>query len=221
VNPTADQLDAQPGAPTPGADPRAIATALRQGMPVSDETFDALYPAPQQRRSLVHWTPIEVALRASAMLAAAPGGRILDVGSGTGKMCIIGALTSGAYWAGVEQDVAMVRVAQRVARSLEVEAQTGFVHANGLRLDWSSFGGLYLYNPFSEAVFDATEEDRMRREDAYIDAILEVEEKLATLQIDARVVTLHGFGGDMPAGFELAESVPIHDDELCLWIRRR
>ncbi|MBL0212836.1 MAG: hypothetical protein IPQ07_03020 [Myxococcales bacterium] len=196
-----------------------IAAALREGRPVSDARFDALYPKSHRRRSSVHWTPMEVALRASAMLAASPGGRILDVGSGSGKMCMIGALVSGAHWTGVEQDSAMVRVAARVARSLSIAERTSFVHADGLGLDWSPFGGIYLYNPFSEAALKTRPVDPSPRQAAFIHAVVAVEHKLAALQVGARVVTLHGFGGDLPPEFELAESVPMHKDELALWVR--
>jgi SAM-dependent methyltransferase len=197
----------------------AISLALRERTPISDEAFDGLYPRSQRQRSLVHWTPIQVALRASEMLGPSPGGRILDVGSGAGKMCIVGALTSGAHWTGVELDGEMVRAATRVARYLDADAQTSFLHADGLDLDWRPFGGIYLFNPFSEAVFRSGPEDPVLRQATYIHAVIEVEQKLETLQAGARVVTLHGFGGEMPRGFELVESVPMHEDCLCLWVR--
>lgn len=199
----------------------AIAAALRGRGPVTDAAFDALYPTSHRRRSSVHWTPIAVALRASAMLAPAPGGRILDVGAGGGKMCIVGALTSGAHWVGVEQERAMVRVAERVARGLGVAAQTTFLHADALGLDWAPYGGIYLYNPFSEAALKTKPADPSPRQAAFITSVVAVEHKLTTLAIGARVVTLHGFGGDLPPAFELVESVPMHKDELALWIRTR
>ena len=197
----------------------AISLALREGTPISDEAFDGLYPRSQRLRSHVHWTPIEVALRVSEMLAPSPGGRILDVGSGAGKMCIVGALTSGAHWTGVELSGEMVRAATTVARYLDAGAQTTFLHTDGLDLDWRPFGGIYLYNPFSEAVFSDGPEDPVLRQATYVHAVVEVEQKLETLQLGARVVTFHGFGGAMPPGFALTESVPMHEDSLCLWVR--
>ena len=191
---------------------------MRAGAPVTDEAFDALYPGAERRRSGAHWTPVAVALRVSAMLS--PCAAVLDVGSGGGKMCAIGALTSRGYWTGVERDPRLVRAAIRVARDLGVDDRAQFIEGDGLALDWSQFAGIYLYNPFAEAVFAAEGKTADEGQGAYGAAIEAVEAKLAALAAGTRVVTLFGFGGDVPDTFECTERVPIHGDTLCLWIRR-
>ncbi len=179
-----------------------------------------MYPTAQRHRSGAHWTPVEVALRVSAMLVDCPGGSVLDVGSGCGKMCAIGALTSTMRWVGVERDPGMVRTAIRIARELGIGDRTEFVEGDGLAVDWADHGGIYLYNPFAEAVFAAEGQTADEGQGAYGAAIEAVEAKLETLHVGARVVTLFGFGGDVPDSFELVERVPIHGDALSLWVRR-
>lgn len=160
---------------------------------------------------------MEVALRVSTMLS--PCAAVLDVGSGGGKMCAIGALTTAVLWTGVEREPRLVRAATRVARDLGVSDRAQFIDGDGLALDWSRFGGIYLYNPFAEAVFAAEGTTADEGQTAYGDAIETVEAKLAALAAGTRVVTLFGFGGDVPDCFELVERVPIHGDTLCLWVR--
>ena len=193
-------------------------TALQQRIAIPDEDFDRIYPATYRYRSAVHWTPIDVALLVSEWLA--PGGSILDVGAGVGKVCHVGALATNATWCGVERDPTMVRIANRIARVLGVDDRTSFVHGEAFGLDWSAFGGVYLFNPFWEAVHAVSPEDPIIRQAAYVHEVLAVERKLLTLRVGARVVTYHGFGGKPPATFELIERVAAHDDFACLWIRR-
>jgi SAM-dependent methyltransferase len=201
-----------------GLTPSEIAASLRAGSPVTDEAFDALYPAAERRRSGAHWTPVTVALRVSAMLS--PCATVLDVGSGGGKMCAIGALTTRSLWTGVESDPRLVKAAIRTARDLGVDDRAQFIEGDAVAAEWTAFSGIYIYNPFAEAVFAAEGKSADEGQTAYGAAIEAVEAKLAALAPGTRVVTLFGFGGDVPDCFELMERVAIHGDTLCLWIRR-
>lgn len=205
---------------SPSDDVLVIQTALRDGLPLADEVFDRQYPRMARFRSTNHWTPIEVARRVARMLAATPGGHVLDVGAGVGKACIIGALTTSVTWHGMERNESMVRTARQVARRLGVVDRTSFVAGEANLHDWSMFGGFYLYNPFAESLFTGRIRDPGLRREAYLDEVGAVERKLALTAPGTRVVTYHGFGGDMPEGFELVEREPAIEDEICLWIRQ-
>src|SRR4029078_5531458 len=82
-------------------------------------------------------------------LAPVPSLRVLDVGAGVGKMCLIGALVTGATWWGVEQDEGLFQTANHAAWALGIAARTRFVHGDGSRLPWDEFDALYFYNPFT------------------------------------------------------------------------
>ena len=196
-----------------------IQAALRERMPVPDEVFDAIYPRIARFRSSVHWTPVEVGIRVAELLDGAPGGQILDIGAGVGKACIIGALTTNAAWFGIERDPAMVRVARKAAERIGVSHRTRFLVGDAMMLDWSTFGGIYLYNPFAESLFigdDAIEPGAKR--EAYIAEVRAVEQLLDGLGQGTRVVTYHGFGGDMPNSLELVVREKVREDEVCLWV---
>jgi SAM-dependent methyltransferase len=169
---------------------------------LSDAALEALVPAELRHLSAVHGTGVEVARRAAAWLAPAGTRRVLDVGCGVGKLCAIGALTTDAIWTGVEQHRSLVDAAIEVARALDLSARTRFVHADALALDWSSFDALYFYNPFEtqRVGLDAT--------------IAAVQARLATLRPGTRVVTYHGLGGALPAGYRQAR----REDDLELWV---
>ena len=208
----------EPPGPKP-LEPESIQSAIRAGRYVSDVAFDQLFPSPQRDRSPVHWTPIDVARRACAMLAPTADQVVLDVGSGVGKLCLIGALTTRATWHGIERDRRMVRAANVAARQLEVADRARFEAGEVAELDWTRFDAFYLFNPFAEAL-GARHVDPVIRQGTYLETIAVVERKLSAVRIDARVVTYHGFGGELPSGFELVHREEARADELCLWIRR-
>jgi SAM-dependent methyltransferase len=201
--------------------PQTISHALRHGRPMDDRDFDRVYPMEQRFRSWLHWTPIEVAQRACAMLAPRSGSKVLDVGSGVGKVCLVGALTTDSQWFGIERDSEMVQAAIAAARTLHVETRAHFLLGDMTSVTWSDFDAFYLFNPFAETLFTAdTDLDALARREAYVANIEFVQHQLSSVGPGTRIVTYHGFGGDMPPGFDLVRREPALEDELCLWIRR-
>lgn len=197
--------------------PQAIAHAIRHGEAMDDRTFDRLFPFAHRLRSWLHWTPLEVARRACSLLAPRPGARVLDVGSGVGKVCLVGALTTDATWIGIERDPAMVLAAN--AAATELVAHTCFLLGEMTDVDWSSFAAFYLFNPFAEILLTSDDEPPTRHAQYRADVEF-VERQLAATAPGTRVVTYHGFGGEMPASFDLAHRESTGEAELCLWIRR-
>jgi protein-L-isoaspartate O-methyltransferase len=198
--------------------PPAVASSLRLQQSLSDAQFDQVYPREQRVRSWVHWTPLDVAYRVCALLDPTPTCRVLDVGAGVGKLCHVGALTTAASWIGIERDPAMVHVATRAAIALGVAERTTFLVGDANDVDWSTFDGIYLYNPFAEQLWVEAIEPETRRT-AYTANIAATQQHLAAARAGTRVVTYHGFGGDMPASYELVHREPAHEDELQLWIQ--
>ncbi len=199
--------------------PQAIADALRSGAVLSDPRFDRIFPAQHRFRSWLHWTPLDVAVRASALLASGKAIRVLDVGAGIGKVCLVGALTTPATWFGIERDAEMVSAAQAAAIKLHVQRRAVFTLGDVTRSDWSEFDAFYLFNPFGEHLLGGPE-DALSRREAYIASIELTQHRLADAVPGTRVVTYHGFGGELPPGYELVHREPAHEDELRLWIRR-
>ncbi len=200
-------------------DASAIASAIQNRELVSDDEFDLVYPRSQRRRSERHWTPLEVALRASALLALPAGARVLDVGAGVGKVCLLGALASDATWVGVERDRDMIEAARVAATALSVAARTRFVCADISEVAWSDYEAFYLFNPFAELLWDGSA-DPLARRDRYVTEVEYTQRQLAAAPRGTRVVTYFGFGGDMPSGYVLRCREPMREGELELWERR-
>lgn len=158
-------------------------------------------------------------MRAVEMLAAKPASKVLDVGAGVGKLCLVGAAVTNSMWYGIERDAEMVRVANVAAVRMQVDQRTIFLHGDVTSLDWSMFDAFYLFNPFGELLWGL--EDALARREQYVALVELVEDQLSRCAAGTRVVTYHGFGGDMPRGFDLVHREPAREDELCLWIRRR
>lgn len=175
--------------------------ALRHAM--SDAAFDGVLPKEFRHLSAVHWTPYSVALRAAEWLAPEPTTRVLDVGSGVGKLCVIGAMSTGAEWHGVERHRPAVVAAVEAAQRFGVSHRTHFVHGDALSIGWTEFDSFYFYNPFD--IFD--------------NHVGEIVERLAWLRPGTRVVTFHGLGDDMPACYQRIQRENIELGDLELWIR--
>jgi predicted RNA methylase len=196
---------------------RAMGEALRRGVEIADAELDRVFPDELRARSQVHWTPVTVALRVAALLAPPPEARVLDVGAGVGKLCLIGALVTGATWWGIEQDAVQVAAANQAAWALDA-TRTRFVHGDGSRLAWDGFDALYFYNPFSTVMLGPHASPFVRY--ATVHATLRrIEQRLATARPGTRVVTFHGFGGRWPPGFTRLASESIADGALELWVR--
>jgi hypothetical protein len=179
----------------------AIGDALRRRAAVSDAEFDQVFPDELRDRSHLHWTPVAVAIRAAGLLAPSPDVRVLDVGAGVGKVCLIGALVTGAMWWGIE-----------------VAHHTRFVHGDGSRLAWDEFDAFYFYNPFTTVML-APHASPFVRYATIQSTLRRIEQRLAQARAGTRVVTFHGFGGHLPAGFTRLLREPTGDDALELWVR--
>ena len=186
---------------------------------MQDVTFDQVYPTSHRFRSYLHWTPVDVAIRAAALLAPTPACNVLDVGAGVGKVCLIGAAVTQAKWYGVERDAEMVRAATTAAARMGVEHRTQFLHGDVSSVDWSMFDAFYLFNPFAELLTSGPDDPLTRRE-RYVAAIELVQRQLSRSAAGTRVVTYHGFGGEPPPVFDLIHRETARGDELCLWVRR-
>ncbi|HEX4418740.1 MAG TPA: class I SAM-dependent methyltransferase [Kofleriaceae bacterium] len=197
---------------------RSLRDALERGDDVSDDELDAVFPDELRSRSLLHWTPVDIALRAAALLAPSPASRVLDIGAGVGKLCLVGAAVTGATWWGVEQNPALVAAANHAAWSLELDARTRFVQGDGSRLPWDELDAIYFYNPFT-TLMTAPHTSAFVRYATIQATLRRIEDRLAHARPGTRVVTYYGFGGNIPPGYTRTVREPAGGDYLELWLR--
>lgn len=187
---------------------------------LTDAEFDSLYPSDVRAISRRFWTPLIVAWRAATKLAELNVTRILDVGSGSGKFCVVAAaLSPHRTFVGVEQRPRLVAVARDVATRMDTSNAHFFV-GDATRARFEDFDAIYFFNPFDENTFD--EEERI---DSTVELSLDrcmtdfrrVRAALLAARAGTIVVTYHGIGGRLPPGYELLSVESIGSDLLCFW----
>lgn len=167
-----------------------------------DEKFDRLYPPPIRDLSGIHWTPVRVARRAAELLDLSSSSRVLDVGSGVGKFCLVAAAHSPATFVGIERRQNLVDLAE-AARSTLASSRVSFVHADALQMEWKDFHALYFYNPYGEHFLD--DEERIDGErygmGEYSRTVMRTQHHLDLMPAGTKVALYHGMGGEMPASY--------------------
>jgi SAM-dependent methyltransferase len=199
--------------------PASVAARLSAGQACSDDDFDQVYGRWHRCISVHHWTPVAIAVRAAQLLTATGRQRVLDVGSGVGKFCIVGALTTQAVFVGVEQRRQLVQSA-RTAASLFGTPRALFVPADFTVLDFGKFDAFYLFNPFEELISEgiASIDDAVDLSpDRFQQYVVAVMTKLRQAPRASRVVTYFGYGGPRPPGFRFLQSEPAGEDALIVW----
>jgi predicted RNA methylase len=188
----------------------------------SDGIFDKVYDPRIRRLSEQHWTPVRVAARAAALLTRAGATRILDIGSGVGKFCIVGALCTDAEFVGVERREDLIRIASATAAEFGA-TRARFVHSNVEEFSFDGFDGVYLYNPFFEQIsaslqmIDETVERSATTYDYFVSVTVA---KLRAMPSPVAVATYHGFGGRLDHDFQFMGDESAGNDVLELWVKR-
>jgi SAM-dependent methyltransferase len=194
-------------------------TAVPANACLGEDDFDFVFPQAIRWYSSHFWTPVEVAEAAAAFLAPDPSVRVLDVGSGAGKFCIVGAATTGARFSGIEQRPHLVAVAKQASHALRVpraEFTVGTIEG----VNWSSYDAFYFFNPFEENIFqeqgcfDRTvvlSEERFWRDVGFMERVL------ARAALGTRIATFHGFGGRIPRSYDLVDQKYYDRGILRLW----
>ncbi len=175
----------------------AVRAALRENAIDADELLDTLYPDAFRRFRVQHTTPVEVSVRAAMWLAPDGDARVLDVGSGAGRFCLTGALTTQGRFTGVEQRPWLVDAAREAALKLGVTAAE-FVCGDVRSVDWRAFDGFYLFNPFGENHLpdeERIDDDVELNTERHSVDVAFVEEQLLRAPPGTRLATWHGFGG--------------------------
>ncbi len=166
-----------------------------------DVTFDDLYPEHIQEMSPMHWTPVDIARKASNFLAV-PG---VDIGSGVGKFCI----TAGFFhpetsFYGIEQREKLYTFAEIAKAEVDLP-NVYFMHGNLTDLDFSGFDHFYFYNAFYENIepdsrIDYAVKTSFELYDRYSRFVYEM---LDNKPPETRLVTFHGADSQIPPGFRL------------------
>ena len=187
---------------------------------VEDEKFDSIYPPQIRTLSPVFWTPVHIAAEAAKLLVTAPGARVLDIGSGAGKFCLVGARLTDGQFTGVEQRPALLAAARAAAAELGLH-EVQFLDANVLDLSFADYDAFYIFNPFEENMFNGHKIDAavplsldlFKRYTSYVAA------ELGARPIGTRVVTYMGYADEIPSCYSCEST--LFGDDLKVWVKTR
>jgi SAM-dependent methyltransferase len=187
---------------------------------VEDKKFDQIYPPKVRKLSSLHWTPVRVAAEVAKLLVTAPGARVLDVGCGPGKFCLVAAALTDGRFTGVEQRKDLVLAGQQAATRLRLDT-VKILHGNVTDIAFVDYDAFYLYNPFEENMSRGHKIDSA----VPLSPVLfkkynnHVAAQLGSMPFGTRVVTYAGYADEIPACYDCAAT--LFRDELKLWIKNR
>lgn len=128
-----------------------IKLRLKAGKEVFDDEIDFLFDPQFQQHSDRHFTSIYIVQLAVQFLSENGDKHILDIGSGTGKFCLVGGMISKSRFTGVEYREDFIFEAKRLVLAAEL-SNVEFLHANILDCSFQDFNAFYMFNPFLEQV---------------------------------------------------------------------
>lgn len=185
----------------------------------SDEIFNSLYPLPVKNVAEKHWTPIAVAEKAAAFLAVSKEVKILDIGSGCGKFCLVAAhLKPQTNFYGIEQREGLVSLSEQLADQLQIK-NVFFTCNNITKVDFGQYDHFYFYNSFYENIATAQKIDDnvIYSEELYNYYNRYLYKQLDKKPAGTRLVTYHSFGKEVPRGFEIVHTD--YNEYLKFWIK--
>jgi hypothetical protein len=185
----------------------------------NDCRFNELFPRVIQKRAKRHWTPVEI-IEMSVDFLAEKDCKILDIGSGVGKFCLVGArYYPEASFYGIEQRKELYLYAQEAKAATQVD-NASFIHGNFTQTDLSGYDGFYFYNSFFENLVD---QDQIDNKVEYSTSLYNyycrfLFKKLEKSASGTRLVTYHSLEDEVPPCFQLVDASM--DLMLKMWIRR-
>lgn len=175
----------------------------------TDAAFDWLYPERIQLLSRRHWTPLGIARKAAHFLSEGGNKKILDIGSGVGKFCLVGAIYyPDATFFGVEQREDLHQYALDAQKVTGVKNAT-FIHGNFTTLDADDYDNFYFYNSFFENIDKGDRIDHKIEYSSslYVHYARHLNKMLDSRPSRTRLVTFHSIGGDeVPDSYQLVDA---------------
>ena len=187
---------------------------------INDLEIDLLYPEKYRKHSLVYWTPVKVAQEALEWLNVKKDTHVLDIGSGIGKFCSVGAMCTHGQFTGVEKRLDLIKVANSVNKKLNIH-NVEYIHSDITEIDFQKYNSFYYYNPFCEQisiseVIDNSISFSPEKYREYEDYVIE---QFEDLPINTKVVTYFSETFTFPDSYEL-KGLKL-EGKLALWIKTK
>jgi len=193
----------------------ALEKLKRKGT-ISDEEFDSIFPEEVREHSNRHYSSVFISQKAAEYLAEGDNMHILDIGSGTGKFCLVGASCTDAHFTGIEYRKYQSDIARECADRYAI-TNASFVNANILDLDFGAFDAFYIFNPFLENIDPSARMDQLvnAKKDDYEVFRSYVYDQLNNKKIGTRLATYWTNQNQVPYSYEMKKSM--FGDTLKFW----
>lgn len=181
-----------------------VFTRLKSGLMVNDDEFDKIYTSRLKKVSEFHFTPVDVAQMAAKFLVREPGTRVLDIGSGAGKFCMVGASCTPGLFTGVEQRKYLFQYAEQLVENHQL-TNTSFIHSNITDIEFSHYDAIYFFNAFQENLFQNDPIDHsVTLEKALYNVYSQyMKEQLSQMPTGTRLATYFSFTDEIPSCYTL------------------
>lgn len=169
----------------------------------SENQFHLLFPASFHSLARNHWTPLLVAKKAAHFLAAGDGVKVLDIGSGIGKFCLVAAhYKPNAFFYGIEQRKDLVEYAETARQKLGLN-NVSFIHGNVTGIDFENYDHFYFYNSFYEnlATAEKIDNDVPYSIELYNQYTRFLYKQFQKKPSGTRIATYHGMDDAIPRGY--------------------
>lgn len=200
--------------------PPDFANRIRSNSEIADCEFNLVLPAKYRVLAPIHWTPLSVVKLIADALGNISGARFIDVGSGTGKVCVSLSYLTDWQIFGLEQRQQLIEIAKSIVEVNRID-RVKLIEGNLNDLDWNSYDIFYFFNPFQEHLFcsDPLLIDNSIELDPsfYPEYVNFVESRLRTLQSGKILITFDGFGGDISSDWKLQLHAEIDSGLLKIW----
>lgn len=192
--------------------------------PQADQIFDSHLPDPYRAMANRQWTTAAVVRQVAHWLAKHHSHKkIIDIGSGVGKFCILLGLHTRMEVHGIEQRKSLYEISLRLRNDNFLKNVT-FIHGNMVDMHWEDYDIYYLYNPFQEHLVN-NGWSRINGDITFAPSLFgkyidEIFRQLVWVKKGKLLITFHGYGGIVPSTWDLIHRVPIRNGDLCMWEKK-
>jgi ubiquinone/menaquinone biosynthesis C-methylase UbiE len=182
-----------------------ILEQLRIHKNIPDEQFDAIYPFEIRELSDRHWTSVYVAKLSAGYLCNQKPVKVLDIGSGVGKFCLVGAiLHPRSEFHGVDIRQNFIDISNAIKNEHAV-SNVHFFQKDVLQMNFSGYDAIYFFNSFQEKIDVTSIIDRNSEVsvEMYMTYIKHIFNELNNVPIGTKLVTYYSEEFYVPNTFKL------------------
>lgn len=182
--------------------------------------FDSLLTKRYQDISKIHWTPTKIIEIVIQWCVENNTAKILDIGSGVGKFCFVGALISNIKFTGVEKRKSLHKQAVSIQDKLNLK-NINFINTNILNIDFTDYDTFYYFNPFFEQIYKLGRIDKSTRYQPVKFLIYQeyVYHELNKKEIGTKIITYCAPEFQLPDEYTMKNMM--FDGLLQLWIKEK